>query len=718
MFFRWIYAKKRKKREHEGAYTMKYTGTKRALEPKGSLTVTAWKVDNRKELQSRELRVAIDCISMERDSLLQICSICEYDEEKIKEKIYKIIGERGKLHNPYTESGGLFSGIVEEIAEDFQGERALKPGDRVVSMTTLTALPCYLESIESIDYEYGLLRCKGYAICFETTLLREANQFEPRQIKHLLRALNEEGNFWGISEMLTSMRADNCVIIGNSLVEIILYARMLKNRNPDVIITCLFESSRGGSLQGEETALLAAIGSLVSHIMFLPMNLPLETAHAVFEAQRHKPVDVVINLEEIKGCESVAALLVCSGGLVCHTNIGNAYSKGMLIADSLGKEVVNYALDGVCAHTFDYAMQLVVSTQAVFANLDDFYAKSQINHLKKRKPAVMKEERTQMAAKQIDGFLYMSPATELMVEEVLNVAQYDCNVIIQGETGVGKEKVFDLLQQNSPRRSQPCVKINCATIQENLAESEFFGYEKGSFTGAATSGKEGYFEIANNGTLFLDEIGSLPLAMQSKLLRVLQENSFYRVGGTTPKNVNVRVICANNIPLQKLVNEGKFREDLYYRLNICCINVPPLRERPEDIECLAAAFIDHYSLKYGIQKTFTPEAYQKLEEYHWPGNVRELENTVHRLYISERERQIGEDAVDELLNVNVYNESMIDLKREVRREESLDFNKIMDEQEKKLIAYALKKEGTTRKAAEFLNIPQTTLARKKIKHQL
>ena len=119
--------------------------------------------------------------------------------------------------------------------------------------------------------------------------------------------------------------------------------------------------------------------------------------------------------------------------------------------------------------------------------------------------------------------------------------------------------------------------------------------------------------------------------------------------------------------------------------------MPPLRERPEDIACLAAAFIDHYSLKYGIQKTFTPEAYQKLEEYHWPGNVRELENTVHRLYISERERQIGEDAVDELLNVNVYNESMIDLKREVRREESLDFNKIMDEQEKKLIAYALKR---------------------------
>ena len=161
------------------------------------------------------------------------------------------------------------------------------------------------------------------------------------------------------------------------------------------------------------------------------------------------------------------------------------------------------------------------------SNLDAFYAGTRVNHIKTRKASIVKEERTQMAAKQIDGFLYMSPATEQMVEEVLNVAQYDCNVIIQGETGVGKEKVFDLLQQNSPRRSQPCIKINCATIQENLAESEFFGYEKGSFTGAAASGKEGYFEIANNGTLFLDEIGSLPLAMQSKLLRVLQENSFY-----------------------------------------------------------------------------------------------------------------------------------------------------------------------------------------------
>ncbi len=696
---------------------MKNSGTDRALEPKGSLTVTAWKIDNDRTLRTKELRIAVDQISIERDSLLQICSICEYDEEKIKEKIFKIVRERGKLQNPYTESGGLFSGIVEEIGEGLT-DCGFKPGDRVISLTTMAALPLYLESIQSIDYEYGLLRCSGYVICFEATVLKEINQFEPNQIKTLLRALDEEGSFYGISTELAGMRADNGIIIGNSLVEIVLYARMLKKRNPEMTVTCLFESSRGGSVQTEKAALLEAIGSLVSDAMFLPMSLPVETAKRVQEAQHGRDVDVVINLEEIKGCESVAALIVRPGGLVCHTNIGNAYSQSMLIADSLGKEVINYALDGIYANTFEYALQLVSETENVFRSLDAFYHKINIDHIKKRKASLVKTERTQTAAKQIDGFLYLSPVTENMVEEVLNVAQYDCNLIIQGETGVGKEKVFDLIQQNSPRRSQPCVKINCATIQENLAESEFFGYEKGSFTGASTTGKEGYFEIANNGTLFLDEIGSLPLVMQSKLLRVLQENSFYRVGGTTPKNVDVRVICANNIPLRKLVNEGKFREDLYYRLNICCINVPPLRERPEDIDCLANAFIRHYSQKYGIEKTFTTEAYRKLEEYHWPGNVRELENTAHRLYISERTQQIDADAVDELLNVNVYNESMIDLKKEFRRGDSIDFNKIMDEQEKKLIAYALKKEGTTRRAAEFLNIPQTTLARKKIKHQL
>ena len=206
--------------------------------------------------------------------------------------------------------------------------------------------------------------------------------------------------------------------------------------------------------------------------------------------------------------------------------------------------------------------------------------------------------------------------------------------------------------------------------------------------------------------------------MQSKLLRVLQDSTYYRVGGTEQKYVNVRVICANNISLRKLVEEGKFREDLYYRLNICSIDVPPLRERKEDVLCLAEAFLKTYSRKYGVEKEMSPGALERLEAYHWPGNVRELENAVHRLYISEREPIISEDTVDQLLNDSVYEEMIINLKKELNRNDKMDFNHIIEEQEKRLIAYALKKEGTTRKAAEYLNLPQATLARKKVRYNL
>ena len=206
--------------------------------------------------------------------------------------------------------------------------------------------------------------------------------------------------------------------------------------------------------------------------------------------------------------------------------------------------------------------------------------------------------------------------------------------------------------------------------------------------------------------------------MQSKLLRVLQENTFYRLGGTEQIKTNVRVICANNVPLKKLVEEGRFREDLYYRLNICLIEVPPLRERIEDIRCLSEAFVKSYSKRYGIDRSFSPEAQQKLGEYYWPGNVRELENVVHRLYIAQKNDIIEADDVDEILNEDVYDKIMVNVRKRFKRDEQIDFTALMEEQEKKIITYALQKEKTTRKAAEFLNLPQTTFVRKKNKYNI
>lgn len=692
---------------------MKNFGLNRVIEPAGSLPVTAWKLDNDPELKKGEIRIRLSGIVLERENFFQLCSVCDNDDEKIRERIIKIVKERGKFHNPYTESSALFIGTIEETSPGFDLGK-LKLGDDVICLTPMAGLPASIDEIGEIDVNYGRIRCTGYAICFETVQMVKIDEPYAMSTIHLVRALEEEGSIYGISCELKPRKINKAAIIGSNIAEAIYYSQMVKDSNDSpVTVKFVIDGAYFAGITREDLKII--FGPLVDGIYFVDLSKPMEAVKKIMSMEEENGFDAVINLENIKGCESVASLISKDNGLVCYTSMNNRYCHGLLVVDCLGKDITHYGLDGYSSNAYEFALAIVEQTEPALRRLDAFYAG------KKKRPQKVRtafKERTQAAARQIDGFIYKSRVTAEMVEEVLNVAQYDCNVIIQGETGVGKEKVFNLIHQNSSRKDKPCVKINCATISENLAESEFFGYEKGSFTGAQAGGKEGYFELANNGMLFLDEIGSLSLGMQSKLLRVLQESTYYRVGGTKPKHVNVRVICANNIPLKKLVEEGHFREDLYYRLNICLINVPPLRFRKEDISCLAEAFLKNYSEKYGVEKEFSEDAYRQLEEYHWPGNVRELENTVHRLYIAEKDDVIDGYAVDELINRNMLGEIVLDMRKEMNGVERIDFNQLMDEQEKKIIAYALKKKGTTRKAAEFLGIPQTTLARKKLKHDL
>ncbi|MBI5501005.1 MAG: sigma-54-dependent Fis family transcriptional regulator [Deltaproteobacteria bacterium] len=210
------------------------------------------------------------------------------------------------------------------------------------------------------------------------------------------------------------------------------------------------------------------------------------------------------------------------------------------------------------------------------------------------------------------------------------VAGSPTTVLLTGESGTGKELVARALHAESKLSRQPYIRVNCAAIPRELIESEFFGYEKGAFTGAVTS-KPGRFELADGGTLFLDEIGEIPLEMQVKLLRAIQEHEFERVGGLRTLRVNVRLITATNKDLQRSVAEGTFREDLYYRLNVVHIRLPPLRERPEDLPLLCAHFVERFNERLGRRiEGFEPEAMASLRRYHWPGNVRELENLVER----------------------------------------------------------------------------------------
>jgi DNA-binding NtrC family response regulator len=225
-------------------------------------------------------------------------------------------------------------------------------------------------------------------------------------------------------------------------------------------------------------------------------------------------------------------------------------------------------------------------------------------------------------------------ARSARMQEVLatveRVAPTNATVLLGGESGVGKDMIARAVHQHSRRAAGPFIKINCTAIPENLLESELFGYEKGAFTGAVTS-KPGKFELADKGTVFLDEIGDVPSSIQAKLLRVLQEREFERLGGTKTLKVDVRVVAATNQDLRAALEEGTFREDLYYRLNVVPINLPPLRERKEDIPYLVDHFLAHFARESGKPIAgITPQAAQLLMEFHWPGNVRELENIIER----------------------------------------------------------------------------------------
>lgn len=221
------------------------------------------------------------------------------------------------------------------------------------------------------------------------------------------------------------------------------------------------------------------------------------------------------------------------------------------------------------------------------------------------------------------------------------VATSKATILIQGESGTGKELMANLVHQNSNRAGRPFVAINCAAIPENLLESELFGYERGAFTGAMSS-KAGKFELANGGTLLLDEISEMEIRLQAKLLRVIQEGEVDRLGGRMPISVDVRIIATTNRNLGDCVKAGTFREDLFYRLNVVNLTLPPLRERLGDVSILAANFVEHYSRKNGKLLTgFTPEATSLLESHFWPGNVRELENVIERAVITAQETVIG-----------------------------------------------------------------------------
>lgn len=299
-----------------------------------------------------------------------------------------------------------------------------------------------------------------------------------------------------------------------------------------------------------------------------------------------------------------------------------------------------------------------------------------------------------------------------ILQTARRIAQLDTTVLISGESGVGKEVIADYIFNVGSRSDKPFVKINCAAIPDNLLESELFGYEKGAFTGADVKGKVGIFEIANRGTLFLDEIAEIPLRLQAKLLRVLQEKEFMRIGGKVPIEVNVRIVAASNVKLKEAVERGEFREDLYYRLNVVPIEIPPLRERKEDIKALAEHFIKSFSEEYNIKKSISIEAMSELMHAPWPGNIRELRNMIERLIVSYDGEYITARQVKNLLFSGRKE------KGDPVIEERASLNELMDEYERELLISYLEKYSTAAEVARKLDVDKSTISRKLKKYNI
>lgn len=245
--------------------------------------------------------------------------------------------------------------------------------------------------------------------------------------------------------------------------------------------------------------------------------------------------------------------------------------------------------------------------------------------------------------KQRFGIIGNSPLLNREIEKALLIAPTDLTVLITGESGVGKESFPQMIHQNSARKHGSYIAVNCGAIPEGTIDSELFGHEKGSFTGALAE-RKGYFEVADKGTIFLDEVGELPMSTQARLLRVLEYGEFIKVGSSKVQKTDVRIVAATNVDLMRAIRNGKFREDLFYRLNTVPVNIPPLRDRQEDIYLLFRKFAADFSEKYHIPPiVLTDEAKQILTKYRWPGNIRELKNITERMSIIEQDRQINVD---------------------------------------------------------------------------
>lgn len=320
-------------------------------------------------------------------------------------------------------------------------------------------------------------------------------------------------------------------------------------------------------------------------------------------------------------------------------------------------------------------------------------------------------EKLKLFIRENGGIIYRSDKMKNIISRAEKCAAYDTTVLIAGETGVGKDMLAKFIHNHSNRKDKVFMEINCAAIPPTLLESELFGYEGGAFTGASKQGKKGIFELSNGGTIFLDEIGEMSLGLQAKLLKVIQDKKVYKVGGEKHIPIDVKIITASNKDIEEMVNMKRFRADLYYRLNVIPIKIPPLRERKEDILPLVNSFLESLISLYKEDKKLDEKAMKLLYDYSYPGNIRELKNLIERAYILSTSSTIMEEDFPKELrssSTSVYNKNY----------DGMSLKAALDSLEKELIKNAIKNTKTSKEAADLLSVEPSTFTRKRQKYNL
>lgn len=685
-------------------------GLDRSLTPRRTFTPLAWEVDNSIQLKEGEVRIALDKVHVEGTSFRQICQEAGNDEEQIKEKIMDIVIRRGKFHNPVTDTGGLFCGVIEEIDGRYSNPKGLKPGDEVICNSSLAGIPMYIDSIRSIDKVYPQFDAEGYAIALPGMPIIKRPKDLP--IDLLLFTFNESGTIYTVAKETAGKK--RFAVLANNVIMALIYGYTIKKAaGDDAEIFCVLDRNTPVALKGPGIEEIKQ--KIFTSVTYVNMMRPAECLKT-FEGTQ--PMDMVVNCADIPGAETISVMAAKSGGTVIFANFISNYNIALYVTEAVSKDLNIKCADGYLEKYDEFDFEIVRGLAPYIEGNLVPREKTKRGGQRSEVDREILEQYTQHNLEEAEDFIAASPKMRSVLDEIMSVSKYDCNVLITGDTGVGKEKVANIIQKNSRRRMQPFVKINCASISPNLIESEFFGYEKGAFTGADSKGKIGYFEAADNGIIFLDEVGELPMDMQAKLLRVIQDGEFLKVGGTTPVKTDVRIISATNKDLEDLVEKRVFRRDLYYRLNVFPIRVPALDERPEDITHLADSFVRKYNEKFGMNKYMDDEAKENLASHKWPGNIRELENVVQRLLIASSSDAISVIDVVKELDGNLMGGLDTPVPAESDGEGSIDLTSMVEAFEKNIIREACEKYGSTRKAAKAIGISQTQLVRKKNKYGL